>query len=76
AGVEGLAELRLRWIGHSLRAEISIVVDAGLDLRAAHQLAHEVEHQLLHHIPRLSAAIVHAEPGVGPDVHDNLRHHR
>ena len=75
-GVEDLAELRLRYIGHALRAEISIVVDAALDLRSAHQLAHEVEHELLHRVPRLSAAIVHAEPGSGPDVHDDLQHHR
>jgi len=75
-GVEDVAELRLRYIGHALRAEISIVVDAALDLRSAHQLAHEVEHELLHRVPRLSAAIVHAEPGSGPDVHDDLQHHR
>jgi len=76
AGVEDVAELRLRYIGHALRAEINIVVDAAIDLRTAHELAHQVEHQLLHDIPRLSAAIVHAEPGIGPAVHDDLEHHR
>ncbi|MBA3801221.1 MAG: cation diffusion facilitator family transporter, partial [Geodermatophilaceae bacterium] len=75
-GVDELAELRLRWIGHSLRAEISIVVDPTLDLRSAHALSHEVEHELLHRVPRLHAAIVHAEPGTGPGVHDDLQHHR
>ncbi|MDQ3055981.1 MAG: cation diffusion facilitator family transporter [Actinomycetota bacterium] len=75
-GVEDVAELRLRWIGHALRAEINIVVDSALDLRAAHALSHQVEHELLHHIPRLHAAIVHAEPGLGPGVHDDLEHHR
>lgn len=76
AGVQDLAELRQRWIGHALRAEINIVVDAALDLHSAHQLAHDVEHELLHNIPRLSAAIVHAEPGAGPAVHEELKHHR
>ena len=75
-GVEDVAELRLRWIGHTLRAEINIVVDPALDLGAAHSLSHQVEHELLHHIPRLHAAIVHAEPGSGSDVHDDLQHHR
>lgn len=75
-GVEDIAEARLRWIGHALRAEISIVVDASLDLHSAHRLAHEVEHELLHQIPRLSAAIVHAEPGTAAGVHDDLKHHR
>lgn len=75
-GVDDVSELRLRWIGHSLRAEISIVVDAALDLGTAHALSHQVEHELLHHLPRLDAAIVHAEPGAGPGVHDDLEHHR
>jgi len=75
-GVEDVAEARLRWIGHTLRAEIGVVVDPALDLGTAHELAHEVEHRLLHDIPRLSAAIVHAEPGRGSNVHDDLEHHR
>ncbi|MBA3411593.1 MAG: cation transporter [Geodermatophilaceae bacterium] len=76
SGVEDLSELRLRWIGHTLRAEINIVVDPALDLRTAHALSHQVEHDLLHHIPRLHAAIVHAEPGPGAEAHGSLEHHR
>lgn len=75
-GVQDLAGLRLRWIGHNLRAEINIVVDPTLDLRTAHELSHQVEHELLHHIPRLHAAIVHAEPGTDQAAHDELGHHR
>ncbi len=76
SGVDDLAELRLRWIGHALRAEIGIVVDPQLDLLSAHSLSHHVEHELLHQIPRLSAAIVHAEPGPGAAAHENIAHHR
>ena len=76
SGVEDVSELRLRWIGHNLRAELSIVVDPALDLSTAHSLSHRVEHDLLHQIPRLHAAIVHAEPGAGPAVHEELEHHR
>ncbi len=76
AGVLDVSELRLRWIGHRLRAELSIVVDPALDLSAAHDLSHDVEHQLLHRIHRLSAAIVHPEPGSGPAAHEALNHHR
>src|SRR5829696_2275618 len=61
-GVEDVGELRLRWIGHALRAEVEIVVDPGLALVEAHHIAHDAEHRLLHDVPRLSAALVHAHP--------------
>jgi cation diffusion facilitator family transporter len=80
-GVLDVGSLHLRWIGHSLRAEAEVVVDAGLSLGDAHRLAHEVEHRLLHEVPRLSAALVHAEPSIRAgttvdDPHETLRHHR
>jgi len=77
-GVEDVDELRLRWIGHSLRAEVEIVVDPALSLVAAHRVAHEAEHRLLHDVPRLSAALVHAHPRpeVAHEAHRLLEHHR
>ncbi|CAN5255793.1 cation diffusion facilitator family transporter [soil metagenome] len=76
--VEDVVELRLRWIGHNLRAEIGIVVDPGLSLIDAHAICHEVEHELLHRVRRLTAAIVHADPrpGDSPAAHDAVAHHR
>jgi divalent metal cation (Fe/Co/Zn/Cd) transporter len=79
-GVLGVGDLRLRWIGHPLRAEVEVVVDAGLPLLAAHQIAHDAEHRLLHAVPRLSAALVHADPGgaagAASPAHQQLAHHR
>jgi cation diffusion facilitator family transporter len=74
-GVDAVGELRMRWIGHSLRAEVEVVVDPDLQLRAGHLIAHEAEHRLLHAVPRLSAAIVHAHPGSGRDAHELTAHH-
>ncbi|UQU62395.1 cation diffusion facilitator family transporter [Couchioplanes caeruleus] len=71
AGVHDVSELRLRWIGHHLHAEAAIVVDAGLTLLAAHEIAADAEHQLTHGVPRLSAATVH----VDPDSHPGHSHH-
>jgi divalent metal cation (Fe/Co/Zn/Cd) transporter len=69
--------VRLRWIGHRLRAELEIVVDADLSLVRAHHIAEAAEHRLLHDVPRLSAALVHADPAPGTtDHHETLRHHR
>lgn len=78
-GVRGVDELRLRWIGHRLRAELAIVVDGDATVRQAHAIAVEAEHALLHAVPRLTAALVHADPASGPgesDPHLALAHHR
>ncbi|MFI8873112.1 cation diffusion facilitator family transporter [Streptomyces sp. NPDC055243] len=77
-GVLGVGELRLRWIGHRLRAEVAVVVDGELSVREAHEVAVDAEHALLHAVPKLTAALVHADPAVvpgAPDPHKVLAHH-
>lgn len=75
--VHGAYDVRMRWIGHSLRAELSVTVDAGLSVADAHRIAHEVEHALLHAVPRFAAAVVHVEPHTGAqESHEALAHHR
>ncbi|MFI6558725.1 cation diffusion facilitator family transporter [Streptomyces sp. NPDC050534] len=77
-GVRGVGELRLRWIGHRLRAEVAVVVDGDATVRAAHAIAVQSEHALLHAIPKLTAALVHADPAPVPgqeDPHLALAHH-
>ncbi|MCR6487920.1 cation diffusion facilitator family transporter [Amycolatopsis sp. OK19-0408] len=66
-GVLGTRDLRMRWIGHQLRAELAVTVAAELTVGQAHALAHDVEHRLLHEIPRLTAVVVHTEPATGAD---------
>jgi divalent metal cation (Fe/Co/Zn/Cd) transporter len=60
--VLGTGQVRLRWVGHELRAECEVIVAAGLSAAAAHQVTVTAEHDLLHAIPRLAAALVHADP--------------
>nr|WP_246113772.1 cation diffusion facilitator family transporter [Streptomyces montanus] len=77
-GVQGVGELRLRWIGHRLRAEVALVVDGESSVRHAHRIAVEAEHALLHAVPGLTAALVHADPSPAPgetDPHLALAHH-
>ncbi|OAH13713.1 putative cation efflux system proteinc [Streptomyces jeddahensis] len=77
-GVREIGELRLRWIGHRLRAEVAVVVDGDLSVRRAHHVAVEAEHALLHAVPKLTAALVHADPAPVPgetDPHHVLAHH-
>ncbi|MFJ8946117.1 cation diffusion facilitator family transporter [Streptomyces sp. NPDC102395] len=78
AGVREVGELRLRWIGHRLRAEVTVVVDGEVTVRQAHAIAVDAEHALLHAVPRLTAALVHADPAAAPgeaDPHLKLAHH-
>jgi len=62
AGVDGVRELRVRWIGHTLRAEADVLVDPALTVGEAHALAHRAETQLITDVARLSAATIHVSP--------------
>ena len=77
-GVLGVGHVRVRWIGHQLRAECEIVVERDATAVQAHEVTVAAEHDLLHALPRLQAALVHADPeaGPGPDLHEVLASHR
>jgi cation diffusion facilitator family transporter len=77
-GVLDAGQVRLRWIGHQLRAECEVIVDAEASAVQAHQVAVSAEHGLLHALPRLTAALVHADPQAleGIDHHAALASHR
>jgi cation diffusion facilitator family transporter len=77
-GVLGVGQVRLRWIGHHLRAECEVIVDGGATAVQAHEVAVDAEHGLLHTVPRLAAALVHADPQPreGDDLHAILASHR
>ncbi len=68
-GVTAVRSLRMRWIGHRLHADAELDVDPGTSLEAAHRIAHDAEHELIHEVPKLSTALIHAYPshrvGVG-----------
>lgn len=61
-GVVSVQTLQLRWIGHQLRAETAIGVDASLDLRRAHDIAHLAHVALRRDVPKLTDATVHVGP--------------
>ena len=76
AGVRDIGAVHLRWIGHQIRAEAEIAVPANLTVTEAHAVAVDAEHRLMHAIPRLTAAIVHADPYGDDTLHAELAHHR
>ena len=77
-GVCSVDSVRLRWIGHRMRAEAELTVDNTLGVVEAHAIADEAQHQLMHRVPRLDNATVHVNPSTQPGVdhHAATGHHR
>ena len=84
AGVRDLAQVRARWLGHRLHAEITIAVDAELSVPAGHAIATELRHQLLHQLQYLANATIHVDPldasgeehhSIAEHAHDGLPAH-
>jgi len=60
--IDTVDSVRLRWIGHTLHAEVDLAVPDQLTLAQAHEIAHEAEHHLRHGVARLASATVHTHP--------------
>ena len=77
-GVVDVEEVRLRWIGHRVRAEVGLVVDAGLGIVAAHSIATDAHHRLLHDVKGVDDVTVHVSPSSDGDQdhHAVIAHHR
>ncbi|MBM3925266.1 MAG: cation transporter [SAR202 cluster bacterium] len=76
-GVRRVYDVRARWLGHSLIAELSVGVNPNISVSEGHRLSQEVEHKLLHDISKLQRCLVHIEPfpDDGALVHDITGHH-
>jgi divalent metal cation (Fe/Co/Zn/Cd) transporter len=78
AGVERVHDVRVRWLGHSLEAELHADVDSQLSTAASHAIAQEIEHALLHALPQLATVTVHIDPASqgNQDFHAVTAHHK
>lgn len=75
-GVCDIAEVRVRWLGHRLHAELNIAVSSELSVEEGHKIATEVRHQLLHHLRYLSNATVHIDPvNASGEKHHRITEH-
>jgi len=76
-GIEDVAEVRARWLGHRLRAEINVAVDSELSVAEGHEIAREVNHRLMHQLGYLDMAVVHVDPvqKAGEEHHRITAHH-
>ena len=73
--VKRVTDVRARWLGHRLHAELNVAVASELSVAEAHDVAKEVRHQLMHHLLYLSSVVVHVDPieEAGEEFHP---HHR
>jgi len=83
-GIETVTEVRARWLGHRLHAEVNIAVAPTLSVAEGHALAKEVRHQLLHQVRYLAGVTIHIDPvdaageryhEIAEHVHDGLPAH-
>jgi len=74
--VEDVTEVRARWLGHRLRAEVNVTVSPELSVADGHAVAKEVNHRLLHRLCFLEAAVIHVDPTweAGEDHHRLVAH--
>lgn len=61
-GVEKVTDVRARWLGHRLHAELNVAVGSRQSVAEGHAIAKRVRHELLHHVGYLSSVIVHIDP--------------
>jgi len=69
ASVEGVREVtgvRARWLGHSIRAELTIALDPGLSVQDAHEIADSVRHELIAEMEHVSEVVVQTEAARSP----------
>ena len=76
AGVSDISEVRVRWLGHRLHAELNIAVSPELSVEKGHEIAKEVQHRLLHHLRYLSNVTVHVDPeGASGEAYHHIVQH-
>jgi len=66
-GVREVAEVRARWLGHGIRAELAIDVSPDSSVAEAHELAKRVRHQLQDDVEHLTDTTIETRPASATD---------
>jgi len=61
-GVKEITDTRVRWIGHTLHAELNIAVSQKMSIEQAHDIAKVAEQNLKQHVQHLSHVLIHVDP--------------
>lgn len=62
SGVQSVHDVRARWLGHRIEADLRVVVDSDLPTSASHAIAEQVRHVLFHEDPKIATIVVHTDP--------------
>jgi len=74
--VHEVSELRARWLGHTIRAEVNATVDDELSATQAHDVAVRIVHALREEVDFLDEAIVHVDPSSSSGEHHHAEEPR
>ncbi len=76
-GVRNIGDIKARWVGHKLYVELNVAVRTDASAKEGHEIAKEVRHQLLHHLPHLKGVMIHIDPENNfGDEHFRIDQHR
>jgi cation diffusion facilitator family transporter len=73
-GVQGLDNVRARWVGHRLHAEADLLVDPALPVREGSAIAGRVREAAMRHLPALGALRLSLAASAGAEVADHAHH--
>lgn len=75
-GVEDVSEVRVRWLGHRMHAELNVAVSQQLSVEDGHNIANQVRHELLHKLQFLSGVTIHVDPAnASGEKHHHIEEH-
>jgi divalent metal cation (Fe/Co/Zn/Cd) transporter len=66
-GVEGVHEVRARWLGHRVHADLHLTVDRRLSVAEAHTIVDRVQQELADRVPAFGGATIHVCPCSHPE---------
>ncbi len=67
AGVQDVHEVRARWLGHKVHADLHLTVDRRLSVAASHAIVERVQETLTAEVPTLGDATIHVCPCAHPE---------
>lgn len=74
-GVRDVSEVRARWIGHRLHAEVNLAVAPTLSVAQAHDISRNVQHGILHDLSYISNVLIHMDPlDTSGEKHHRINH--
>ncbi|MFV2044898.1 MAG: cation diffusion facilitator family transporter [Anaerolineales bacterium] len=75
-GIGSVSDVRARWLGHRMHAEVNLAVNPALSVDEAHELARGARHEIMHQLDYLSNAIIHVDPlGASGESHHRIDGH-